>query len=185
MKIKTRRLILRDINAKDARSIAENINNINVSRWLLVVPYPYSLKDAKVWISSQRKKQKEKPRTDYTFGIESRLERRVIGGIGLHKVDRYNRKGEVGYWLGENYWRQGYGSEALRAVIDFAFSRLKLRRLEAGVFVGNPSSGKLLEKFGFKREGIKREACKCKADSRVKSEYIYGLMRREYKPRAR
>lgn len=183
MKIKTKRLLLRPLELKDAESIAENANNLNVSKWLLTMPYPYSLRSAKSWISKSGKKKKEKPRKDYSFGIELREEKRIIGGVGLHKVDRYQGRGEVGYWLGEKYWRKGYGSEALEAIINLAFNRLKLRKLEAGVFAGNPSSGKLLESFGFKQEGYKREACRCKANDKICNEYIYGLLKREYKPK--
>ncbi len=181
MRIRTERLLLRPLEMKDAKDVTGNVNNLNVTKWLLVVPYPYRLKDAKDWIESQTKKKKEKPRKDYTFGIELLEERRVIGAIGLHKVDRYQGKADVGYWLGERYWKMGYGSEALEAVIEFAFGRLKLRRLEAGVFPRNPSSGKLLEKFGFKIEGFKREGVRCKADGKIKDEYIYGLLKREYR----
>jgi len=185
MILKTKRLILRPVQRKDISDIVENINNIRVTRWLLVVPYPYARKDAGVWIKSQRKAEKEKPseRKNYQFGIELREESRVIGGIGLHKVDRVQGKAEVGYWLGQNYWRNGYGSEALKAMLDFAFKKLRLRKVEAGVFKGNPSSGKLLEKYGFRKEGLKRKACVCKADGRIRDEYMYGLLRNEYKPR--
>ena len=66
-------------------------------------------------------------------------------------------------------------------MIDFAFRTLKLNRLEAGVFAGNPSSGKLLEKFGFKEEGFKRKGARSKADGKIKDEVMYGLLRQEYR----
>jgi len=180
MKLKTKRLLLRPITLKDATSIIENINNINISKWLLVVPYPYKKKDALFWIKSSQKKAKEKPKKDYPFGIELKETRKIIGGIGLHKVDKYHGKADLGYWLGQKYWRKGYGSEALEKLIDLAFNKLKLRKLEAGVFAGNPSSGKLLEKYGFKQEGYKRKTLRCKADGKIKDEYLYGLLKEEY-----
>lgn len=181
MKIKTEKLILKELTKKDIKSIVENANNLNVTKWLLIVPYPYKIKDAKFWIKDSQKKAKEKPRKDYTFGVELKSERKIIGGMGLHKVDRFQKKAEVGYWLGEKYWRKGYGSEALNEILKLAFNKLRLRRIEAGVFYGNTSSGKLLEKFGFKKEGLKRKACKCKADGKIKDEYIYGLLKEEWK----
>ncbi len=179
MKIKTKRLILRPLRISDASDVVKNMNNLEVSKWLLVVPYPYTLKDAKEWIKRNRKKWRMKKKDDSTFGIELKEEGNVIGGIGIHSVDKYSA--EVGYWLGENYHRKGYGSEALEAVIRFAFNHLRLKRIEAGVFAGNPSSGKLLEKFGFVKEGMKREARICKADGKIKDEILYGLLRREWK----
>jgi ribosomal-protein-alanine N-acetyltransferase len=181
MKLITKRLILREFETRDAKDIVENINNLNVTKWLLIVPYPYRLKDAKWWIKECHKTRKEKPRKNYDFCIELKKEKKVIGGIGLGKVNKFNGTATAGYWLGEEYWRQGYGSEALSVLLNFGFKKLKLRRIEAGVFAGNPASGKLLEKFGAKREGIKRKSCRCKADKKIKDEYIYGLLKEEGK----
>ena len=75
----------------------------------------------------------------------------------------------------------GYGTEALGALLNFAFNKLKLRRVEAGVFFGNPASGKLLEKFGAKQEGLRRKSNRCKADGKIKDEIIYGLLKEEWK----
>ena len=180
MKIKTKRLILRPWENSDIESGVKNLNDLEVSKWLLVVPYPYTVKDAKEWVKRNKKKWAKKDKTDYTFGIELREEKSIIGGIGLHHFDKRQGTAEVGYWLGRNYHRKGYGSEALEAVIGFAFNKLKLRRLEASVFSGNPSSGKLLEKFGFKLEGLKREARVSAAYSKVRDELIYGLLKDDY-----
>jgi RimJ/RimL family protein N-acetyltransferase len=181
MKLETKRLILRPLKDSDAKSIVENINDLNISKWLLVVPYPYKLKDAKQWIGHNKKGWRKKDKSDYSFGIELKEEKKIIGGMGLHKVDKFQGRADVGYWLGKKYQRKGYGSEALKALLDLAFKKLKLRRVEAGVFVGNPSSGKLLEKFGAKKEGIKRKALIAKADKKIKDEFMYGLLKEEYK----
>ena len=181
MRINTPRLVLRPLKPSDARSITDNINDLAVSRWLLVVPYPYSLKDAKDWISQNRRSWKKKKPDGYHFGIELKSEKRIIGGIGLFAIHEFSGYAEVGYWLGRKYHRKGYGSEALAAILRFAFTRLKFRRLEAGVFKGNPGSGKLLEKFGFKKEGLKLEARRSKADGKIKDEYIYGLLNKNFR----
>lgn len=183
MILKTKRLILRPLKNSDAQSVTDNINNINVSKWLLVVPHPYSIKDARTWIKGNQKKWSAEPITDYVFGIDLKSEHIIVGAIGIHHVDKFQSCGEVGYWLGENYHGNGYGSEALKAVVDFAFNRLKLRRLEAGVFDGNSSSGSLLEKIGFRHEGEKLKAKRSKADGKIHDEHIYGLLREEYSKR--
>jgi RimJ/RimL family protein N-acetyltransferase len=180
MKLTTVRLILRPVTVKDAKSIALNANNLEVSKWLLALPYPYTLKDAKWWVHHSTKKWKDKKKEDYAFGIELKSENKIIGGIGVHHVSKDQGTGEVGYWIGTNYHQKGYGTEALKEILNFAFNKLKLRRLEAGVFAGNPSSGKLLEKFGFKNEGMKRKARVSKADGQIKDEIIYSLLKEEY-----
>ena len=63
----------------------------------------------------------------------------------------------------------------------FAFNKLKLRRVEAGVFAGNPASGKLLEKFGARREGMKRQAVKAQSSVKIEDEYVYGLLKEEWR----
>lgn len=180
VKITTERLILRRLKDSDDKDIVKNVNNLNVSKWLLVVPCPYKLKDAKEWIKKNKEYWTKKLVTDYVFGIELKEEEKIIGTIGLHHVDRYQGNAEVGYWLGERYWKKGYGSEALKALINFAFKRLKLRRLEVGVFSQNLSSGKLLEKFGFVKEGIRKESRRSKADGKIHNEIMYGLLKKDY-----
>jgi [ribosomal protein S5]-alanine N-acetyltransferase len=133
----------------------------------------------------QKKESRDKNRNTYWFGIELKSEKRIIGGIDLHNFNNVQGKAEVGYWIGEKYWRKGYGSEALEALLEFGFKKLKLRRIEAEIFKGNPSSGKLLEKYNFKREGMKRKAVKSRANGKIYDAIIYGLLREEYKPRKR
>ena len=183
MKLETDRLVLRQMTEKDVKDIVRNINNLNVSRWLAVVPYPYCKKDAINWIKKGKEYAKQKPRSKYPFGIELKEEGKIIGGIGIHDINFDVSKAEIGYWLGQKYWGKGYGGEALRTVLDFAFNKLKLKRLEAKVYEGNERSAGLLEKFGFKKEGFLRESCRSKADKKIHSEYVYGLLKREYKRR--
>lgn len=179
--LKTERLLLREVSNNDEKDMIENLSNLKVTKWLLVVPYPYTKKDARWWIKHSKEKYKDKKRNSYEFAIALKEGNKYIGGIGLTKIDLVQETGSLGYWLGEKYWRKGYGSEALDAVLKFAFNELKLRRLEAGVVVGNPSSGKLLEKFGAKLEGMKRKGIRCKSDNKIKDENIYGLLKEEWK----
>ena len=180
-RIETERLILRQPSKKDISDIVRNISNLKVTKWLLVVPYPYTKKDALWYINHCKEKLRANPRTDYSYWIELKETHEVIGGMGLSKVNRDAGTGTVGYWLGQPYWRNGYGSEALEAIIDLAFRKLKLKRLKGDVFAGNPSSGKLLKKYCFKREGYKRKAVKCKATGKIHDAILYGLLRSEYK----
>lgn len=60
MKLTTERLILRPLKDSDAKDVAKGVGDLDISRWLLVVPHPYSLKDARTWIESNKKKWKQK-----------------------------------------------------------------------------------------------------------------------------
>ena len=182
MKLETKRLILRELEQGDQKQLIEGINNLNISKWLLVVPYPYNKKDADWWIKNCIKNYKKKDKETYPLAIELKEEKKIIGGIGLDDINKFQGRASVGYWIAEPYWKKGYASEALSELLKFAFNKLKLRRIEANVFVGNPASGKLLEKFGAKLEGTLRKASKCKADGKIKEDYVYGLLKEEWKP---
>ncbi|MEJ2385040.1 MAG: GNAT family N-acetyltransferase [Xanthomonadales bacterium] len=82
---------------------------------------------------------------------------RLIGKVSLYLFSRQNRRAEIGYILDRRYWNRGLMSEALAAVLDFAFDHLELHRIEADVDPDHAASLALLSKFGFRREGLLRE----------------------------
>jgi RimJ/RimL family protein N-acetyltransferase len=93
----------------------------------------------------------------FQWGVELAQERRIIGTGTLFHIDPANARAELGYCLGSAYWGKGYMSEALTTLFDFAFTTMKLRRLEADVDPRNANSLRLLDKLGFRREGLLRE----------------------------
>lgn len=82
---------------------------------------------------------------------------KMIGKCILFQFSQQNYRAEIGYILNREYWRQGLMFQALEAVIDFAFNTLNLHRIEADVDTQNAGSLGLLEKLGFRREGLLRE----------------------------
>ena len=180
MKLITKRLIIREIRNKDKKDLLKNINDLDVSRNLLVVPYPYKNKDAEWWINKCEKEAKEKPRKNYNLIIELKSKKVLIGGVGLVKVDRFQGTAEVGYWLGKNYWRKGFMSETLKAILNFAFKKLKLRRMNLDTFRENKASSNLAKKNGFKFEGVKRKSVRSKADGKIHDDKIYGLLKEDW-----
>lgn len=81
----------------------------------------------------------------------------LVGGLTLCNVRRgVTQSCTLGYWVGARYAKQGYMTAAVRAVIPFVFDQLELHRLEAACLPTNAASIKLLEKTGFKREGLAR-----------------------------
>lgn len=180
MRLETKRLILRDLTIKDKGSFIKNINNLKVSRYLALVPYPYTKKDFNWWINECKKKSKEKLRTIYDFNIELKSTKEVIGAIGVSKIDKFNGTATIGYWLGEDYWRQGIMSEAVRKIIYFCFKTLKLRRINVSASPKNKASNSLIKKMGFKYEGRKRKSLRMKSTGKIHDQNIYGLLKSEY-----
>lgn len=98
-------------------------------------------------------------RTDqaYNFFIFA-LDETLVGGIGLSNIRRgVSETASLGYWVGEPYARQRYMTSALPLVVDFAFERLGLHRLEAACLPSNIPSRAVLARTGFQQEGYARE----------------------------
>ena len=86
MKLETKRLILRAWSKNDIGDLIDGLNNLNVSRWLASVPYPYAIKDAEGWIQFCANNDRKGPDSrSYHFAIELKSEKKVIGGTGLEE----------------------------------------------------------------------------------------------------
>ena len=96
-------------------------------------------------------------RTLFQWGIAERESDYVIGTVTLAALSVEHRRAEVGFALARSEWGRGYLTEALPALLDFAFTTLGLHRLEADVDPRNERSIRLLERVGFTREGYQRE----------------------------
>lgn len=94
---------------------------------------------------------------EYTFSIRDIYSYSFIGLIALKCGNPKFKIGEVWYKIHVKYWRKGFGTEALKRILDFGFYELKLHRIEAGCAVKNTGSIKLLEKVGMQKEGQKRK----------------------------
>jgi ribosomal-protein-alanine N-acetyltransferase len=180
MQLETKRLILRKPKMSDWKDIVEGIGDYDVAEMLAKVPYPYVKKDALSFIKRKVKKWKEKEKDDYLFMIELRSEKKVIGGIGIHAVDKFNQTGETGSWINKKYWRNGYITEAKIALNDFAFKKLKLRRLDSPVYKDNKASNATQLKMGYKLEGMKRRSVVSKASGIIHDVNIYGLLKEDW-----
>jgi len=113
------------------------------------------------------------------WGICRREQSTIIGTCSLFEIDLSQKRCEVGIILGQAAWGQGFGAEALEAVLQFAFEQLELLRLEADIDPNNPRSLALFEKQGFQREGLLRE--RWRVHGEVQDSVFLGLLKREWK----
>ena len=155
--IKSKKFNLRPFRMSDMESVRKHANDKGVSRNLASLPHPYTKKDAKFWLGKQAKLQRQKNPGEIVFAIE--IDGEAVGSIGLHKIVR-GHKAELGYWLGKEFWGGGIMTDAVREITNFGYKNLKLRRIYAGVFLFNKGSARVLEKNGFKLEGIAKKEAK-------------------------
>ena len=154
MKLIGQKINLRKLRSTDAQSIYQNINNKDVMRYLLT-PSPYYLSDAKKFITRTQKKWRNDE--SYCFGIEDKASGEIIGAISLRNINKSHKFGELGYWLGRKYQRQGIMSDALSIILDFSFYKLNFNCVLAGTFKENVASASLLKKFGFSYIGVMKK----------------------------
>ena len=117
-------------------------------------------------------------RTSMKWGVAELETDKIIGTVTLFNLNFDNKRAEIGYGLDHAYWRQGYVTEALDALLSYAFDELQLHRLEADVDPRNLGSIRTLEKLGFQREGLMRE--RWQVNGEIQDALFYGLLRPEW-----
>jgi RimJ/RimL family protein N-acetyltransferase len=142
----TERLVLRAPRLEDAKAIATLANDRRIAENTRRIPHPYRLDDAEQFIAATAGMKGEMAL------MITRQDGGLIGGCGLSMLD--GQAPEIGYWLGVPHWGKGYATEAVRALIDYAFTELNHTALQAGARVTNPASRRILEKCGFQWTGV-------------------------------
>jgi RimJ/RimL family protein N-acetyltransferase len=133
-------------------------------------PSPYILSDAKRFIA-----RATEPGGKNLF-LAIVVDGETCGGIGIHPLeDVHRRTAEIGYWLAEPFWGQGIVTGAVRAIIPVAFDRYAIVRLQAGIFANNPASMRVLEKCGFVREAVHKNALT--KNGTTMDEVMYAIVR--------
>lgn len=113
-------------------------------------------------------------RTAFEFVIEAPTGGPILGVTSLHRIDWLRRSAGIGYWIRRSRFGQGLATEASDAVLAHAFDALMLHRVEALVALANKPSQQVVEKLGFTREGVAREAEF--VDGRFLDHYQYSLL---------
>ena len=151
--LETDRLKFIQITSKHLQNLFEIYANEKVMEFYDSYPHSSTIETDKVIALFE---QRFKDKTGIRWGFTIQGENKIIGTIGFNrfKSDSY---ADLGFDLNENYWNRGIITEAVRTVIHFGFSTLKIHRIEAGVTPGNIASEKVLLKNGFINEGTIRE----------------------------
>ena len=164
--------MLRPFRADDLDDLVALANNEKVSAMLRDrFPFPYTRADGERFIADTL----EDARRDWRLAIE--VEGRFAGSVAFRPGEDVERhSAEVGYWLGEPYWHRGILADARRASTPVAMRALRLHRVHAGVYDGNPASMRVLEKAGYEKEGTMR--CAVVKRGVLHDVHLYATVRR-------
>jgi RimJ/RimL family protein N-acetyltransferase len=154
--LRTPRLHLRPLTPDDIPVIARYRDDPEVARhqsW-----DRYTEDDARALVEQLAGGTPGTPGQWFQWGITRASDGLLLGDCGLKIVGEEPRLGQIGYTLGRAHQRQGYATEAVRAVLDLAFHRLHLHRVSASVDADNLASLALLERLGLRREAHFRKS---------------------------
>jgi ribosomal-protein-alanine N-acetyltransferase len=173
--IETERLLLRTITMKDAPDIFAYASDPEVTKYVRFVTHK-SIKDTHAFI--RRVQASYKKGITPLWGMQSKSSSRMIGALGFLQWPNPDQRAELGYVVNRNVWGQGYVTEATKAVCDFAFKKMNVNRIEAGTIVGHAASERVLQKCGFKFEGVLRQREFIKG--KFPDVTMYSLLRQDY-----
>lgn len=157
MVLNAEELVIRSYDQKDSKKVYQVINDPYLYETTLQIPYPYPEDQVEAWLYMIQKNSEHQ--RGYEYGIF--LKEQYIGHIGLVNIDHISQSAELTYWIGSSYKGKGYATMAARAMIRFGFESLNLERIVGRAMSHNKASIRVLEKCGFKGEGIARhEVCK-------------------------
>jgi len=166
---------LRAIEREDVPRFVRWFNDPEV-RQFLTMYRPLSRAEEERWVESLASR-----REDVVLAIEVRAGDQWvhIGNVGLHRIDWKNRTATLGIVIGEReYWGKGYGTEAVRTMLRYAFEELGLNRVELETYSFNPRAIRCYEKAGFKREGVRRQALY--RNGKFHDVILMGILRDEF-----
>jgi RimJ/RimL family protein N-acetyltransferase len=139
--LNTARLTLRPFRLGDAPAFVALAGNPAVARMTSDIPHPLHIWQCRRWLRQAR--------GEVRFAVEHQDQ--LAGGVGYfcHR----SRVGELGFWLGEEFWGRGFATEAARAVVTYGFTAGNLEAMTSANFIDNPASARILTKLGFTISG--------------------------------
>lgn len=172
----TERLLLRPFTVADAEPLFALQSNADVLRYWDAPPWNEPSRATRFLEGCRRM-------ADEGTGARLVIERAdggaFAGWCGLIGWDTEHRSAGVTYVLDKRFWGQGFATEAVRALLQWAFGALDLNRVQTETDTRNLASARVLEKLGFVREGTLREDCVVNGE--VSDSWVFGLLRRDWR----
>ncbi|MEI9404845.1 GNAT family protein [Mesorhizobium argentiipisi] len=141
----TERLVMRAPCESDLEQLVTLADNRHVAEMLARMPHPYGEAEGRTFLAMAASR-----RAGIAYALTLKDAGTFVGCAGLNTTDRGL---ELGYWIGEPYWKRGYATEAAHALVDLAFQRTSIQVLHASTRVINPASRRVIHKCGFQYAG--------------------------------
>lgn len=145
--LETERLILRPFDLADASRVRQLAGDERIAEVTANIPHPYPDGLAESWISRHAEKWRQNELA--AFAIVLKRSNILIGCISAMHINFGASEAELGYWIGVEYWNNGFCTEACKTVVEFCFFLLNLKRIHAHHLSKNPASGRVLIKSGL------------------------------------
>jgi len=146
---------LSEFRTSDKVALIQHLNDRNIYERTLRIPYPYTAADAETWLAIANKPDANHGPLHH-WAIRT-ADDSLIGGCGFGFDEAQSHRSEIGYWLATPYWGRGIMTAVVRRLCEHAFDEWALVKITAHVFLHNPASARVLEKCGFKQEGVLRK----------------------------
>lgn len=153
--LRTRRLLLGPFEPGDAVELQRLAGAREIADTTLSIPHPYEMDHALAWIGRQSREMARGRATNFAVRLGPGAS--LIGSVGLRNIDPEHLQAELGFWIGREWWGQGYAREGAAAVVRFGFETIGLNRIYAHHMVRNPAAGRVLLQIGMEREGLLRQ----------------------------
>lgn len=144
----TESLVLRAPHAEDIDAIAILADNPAIASMVSRIPHPYGRADAETFVRSSSKRENG----NCVYAITEAETGKLFGCCSLDTTES-GKALELGYWVGEPFWRRGIATEAVHALVDMAFRSRDIEHITASCRVINPASRRVLQKSGFQFQG--------------------------------
>ena len=164
---------LRPLRATDAADLFALYSDPSVCRYWSFAPWTEPAQ-AEAWLAER---MGWRPPATYGWALADRGDDRLLGTVSLFSLSAPNRRAEPGYSLHPAHQGRGLARQAVGLALEFGFGTLELERVEADVDPRNAPSWRLLEHFGFRREGLLRN--RWRVGDTFADSWIYGLLRDE------
>lgn len=152
-------IFLSQMRLKDIEQLVKYLNDKEIFNNTLQIPFPYTKEDGEHFVNlCEKKKKKFGKLTDWAIRDKNK---KLIGRCGFQmKYKRNSKKDEIGYWLARPYCNNGIITKVVNKLCEIGFNKFGLTIIEASVFIHNDASCRVLEKVGFRLEGIFHKSVK-------------------------